>query len=62
MDFSIDASYEFAEFVLNSTNVKLTHVPKICIVNGPDCATYPRFFHPCVRHTIYDFLINNNKN
>ncbi|XP_050445845.1 beta-1,3-glucosyltransferase isoform X1 [Cataglyphis hispanica] len=46
-DFSIDASYEFAEFVLNSTNVKLTHVPKICIVNGPDCATYPRFFHPC---------------
>ncbi|XP_032687711.1 beta-1,3-glucosyltransferase isoform X2 [Odontomachus brunneus] len=46
-DFSIDASYEFANFVLKSTNVRLTHVSKICIVSGSDCATYPRFFHPC---------------
>ncbi|XP_072751462.1 beta-1,3-glucosyltransferase [Anoplolepis gracilipes] len=46
-DFSIDASYEFAKFLLKSTNVKLTHVPKLCIVSSSDCATYPRFFHPC---------------
>lgn len=48
MDFSIDASYEFANFILKSTNaVRLTHVSKICVVSGSDCATYPRFFHPC---------------
>ncbi|EFN80594.1 Beta-1,3-glucosyltransferase, partial [Harpegnathos saltator] len=47
-DFSIDASYEFASFVLKSINaVRLTHVSKICVVSGSDCATYPRFFHPC---------------
>ncbi|XP_012527954.1 beta-1,3-glucosyltransferase isoform X2 [Monomorium pharaonis] len=46
-DFSIDVSYEFANFVLNSTGVKLHHVSKFCIVSASDCATYPRFFHSC---------------
>ncbi|XP_076397289.1 beta-1,3-glucosyltransferase isoform X2 [Megachile rotundata] len=47
-DFSIDASYEFASFVLKvDKGVRLTHVPEICIVSSSDCATYPRFFHPC---------------
>ncbi|XP_039308042.1 beta-1,3-glucosyltransferase isoform X2 [Solenopsis invicta] len=46
-DFSIDVSYEFANFVLNSTAVKLHHVSKLCIVSASDCATYPRFFHSC---------------
>ncbi|KAH0952665.1 hypothetical protein HN011_006460 [Eciton burchellii] len=47
VDFSIDVSYEFASFVLKNTNIRLTHVSKLCIVSGSDCATYPRFFHPC---------------
>ncbi|XP_076303571.1 beta-1,3-glucosyltransferase [Lasioglossum baleicum] len=47
-DFSIDASYEFALFVLHGDKgVRLTHVPDLCIVSTSDCATYPRFFHPC---------------
>ncbi|CAL7950308.1 unnamed protein product [Xylocopa violacea] len=47
-DFSIDASYEFSSFVLKvDKGVRLTHVPEICIVSSFDCATYPRFFHPC---------------
>ncbi|XP_029165857.1 beta-1,3-glucosyltransferase isoform X2 [Nylanderia fulva] len=47
IDFSIDASYEFADFVLKSTNTRLTHVSKICIVSSSDCATYPRIFYQC---------------
>ncbi|XP_031828929.1 beta-1,3-glucosyltransferase isoform X2 [Nomia melanderi] len=47
-DFSIDVSYEFALFVLNvDKGIRLTHASEICIVSSPDCATYPRFFHPC---------------
>ncbi|XP_043272238.1 beta-1,3-glucosyltransferase [Venturia canescens] len=47
-DFSIDAAYEFALFVLNSGNgVRFTHVPEFCVVASKDCATYPRSFHPC---------------
>nr|XP_012224252.1 PREDICTED: beta-1,3-glucosyltransferase [Linepithema humile] len=46
-DFAIDASYEFASFVLKSANIRLMHISKLCIVSGSDCATYPRFFHPC---------------
>ncbi|XP_034189037.1 beta-1,3-glucosyltransferase [Osmia lignaria lignaria] len=47
-DFSIDASYEFASFVLKvDRGVRLTHVSEICIVSSSDCATYPRFFHAC---------------
>ncbi|KOC58905.1 Beta-1,3-glucosyltransferase [Habropoda laboriosa] len=46
--FSIDASYEFASFVLKvDKGVRLTHVSEICIVSSSNCATYPRFFHPC---------------
>ncbi|EFN73021.1 Beta-1,3-glucosyltransferase [Camponotus floridanus] len=47
MDFSIDAPYEFARFVLKSTNVELTHVSEICIASVSHCATYPRFFDSC---------------
>lgn len=47
IDFSIDASYEFADFVLKSTNTRLTHVSKICVVSSSDCATYPRIFYQC---------------
>lgn len=48
-DFSIDASYEFASFVLKvGKGVRLTHVSEICIISNSECATYPRFFHPCV--------------
>ena len=48
-DFSIDASYEFASFVLKvGKGVRLTHVPEICIVSSPECVTYPKVFHPCV--------------
>ncbi|XP_035734845.1 uncharacterized protein LOC118447232 [Vespa mandarinia] len=47
-DFSIDASYELGGFILKSKKpVKLTHVPQLCVVSTSDCATYPRFFHPC---------------
>ncbi|XP_026670627.1 beta-1,3-glucosyltransferase, partial [Ceratina calcarata] len=47
-DFSIDASYEFASFILKTdTGARLIHVPNICIVSSSDCATYPRFFHAC---------------
>ncbi|KAK2586247.1 hypothetical protein KPH14_001503 [Odynerus spinipes] len=47
-DFSIDASYELANFILKSKrSVRLTHVPELCVVSTSDCATYPRFFHPC---------------
>ncbi|KZC14213.1 PREDICTED: beta-1,3-glucosyltransferase [Dufourea novaeangliae] len=47
-DFSIDASYEFASFVLKVVKgVRLTHVPELCIVSSSDCATYPKNFHPC---------------
>ncbi|XP_033199394.1 beta-1,3-glucosyltransferase [Bombus vancouverensis nearcticus] len=47
-DFSIDASYEFASFVLKvGKGVRLTHVSEICIISNSECATYPRFFHPC---------------
>lgn len=47
-DFAIDASYEFASFVAKlNKSVRLTHVSEICIVSSSDCATYPRFFHPC---------------
>ncbi|KAK9297277.1 hypothetical protein QLX08_008996 [Tetragonisca angustula] len=47
-DFSIDASYEFASFVLKiDKGVRLTHVSEICIISSSDCATYPRFFHSC---------------
>ena len=47
-DFSIDASYEFASFVLKvEKGVRLTHVPEICVVSSPECVTYPKFFHPC---------------
>lgn len=53
-DFSIDASYEFASFVFKvDKGVRLTHVPGICIVSSSDCATYPRFFHPCVSHYLF---------
>lgn len=48
-DFSIDASYEFASFVLKiDKGIRLTHVPQICVISSSECATYPRFFHPCV--------------
>ncbi|XP_017760459.1 PREDICTED: beta-1,3-glucosyltransferase [Eufriesea mexicana] len=47
-DFSIDTSYEFASFVSKvNKKLQLTHVPEICIISNSDCATYPRFFHPC---------------
>ncbi|XP_006620379.2 beta-1,3-glucosyltransferase [Apis dorsata] len=47
-DFSIDASYEFASFVLRiDKGIRLTHVPQICVISSSECATYPRFFHPC---------------
>ncbi|XP_078038981.1 beta-1,3-glucosyltransferase [Augochlora pura] len=47
-DFTIDASYEFASFVLHvDKGIRLTHEPNICIVSSSDCATYPRFFHSC---------------
>ncbi|XP_054003980.1 beta-1,3-glucosyltransferase [Hylaeus anthracinus] len=47
-DFSIDVSYEFASFVFKvSKGVRLTHTSEICIVSSANCATYPRYFHPC---------------
>ncbi|XP_076245023.1 beta-1,3-glucosyltransferase [Calliopsis andreniformis] len=47
-DFSIDASYEFAAFVLKvDKGARLIHVSEMCIVSNSECATYPRFFHPC---------------
>ncbi|CAK9795855.1 B3glct [Anthophora quadrimaculata] len=46
--FSIDASYEFASFVLKvDKGVQLTHVSELCVISSSNCATYPRFFHPC---------------
>ncbi|CAK9829859.1 B3glct [Anthophora retusa] len=46
--FSIDASYEFASFVLKvDKRVQLTHVSELCVISSSNCATYPRFFHPC---------------
>ena len=48
-DISIDPSHEFAFALLTQTKLPgLTHSRKFCIVSGPDCATYPRPFHPCV--------------
>lgn len=49
-DFSIDASYEFASFVLEQAKgAKLIHASEFCIVsNRMTCATYPRLFHACV--------------
>lgn len=46
-DFTIDVAYEFSKFV-DQDNVRLTHIPEMCIVSGSDCATYPRQFHACV--------------
>ncbi|XP_012272775.1 beta-1,3-glucosyltransferase [Orussus abietinus] len=47
-DFTIDVSYEFATFVFDEgRGVRLKHVPEFCVVSSEDCATYPRFFHPC---------------
>ncbi|OXU27395.1 hypothetical protein TSAR_013940 [Trichomalopsis sarcophagae] len=48
VDFSIDASYEFATFVLNEgKGARLTHVPEFCVVSNDNCATYPKPFYPC---------------
>ncbi|XP_024944154.1 beta-1,3-glucosyltransferase isoform X2 [Cephus cinctus] len=46
-DFSIDASYEFSSFILSSSKKRLIHAPELCVVSSRDCATYPRYFHPC---------------
>lgn len=58
-DFSIDASYEFASFVLKiDKGIRLTHVPQICVISSSECATYPRFFHPCVSvYYLYYFVL-----
>ncbi|KAL7293185.1 hypothetical protein TKK_0013332 [Trichogramma kaykai] len=47
-DFNVDASYEFATFVLNeSKGTRLTHVSEFCDVFSTNCATYPKPFHAC---------------
>lgn len=61
-DFSIDASYEFANYIFNKGNgTRLTHVPEFCGFFTTNCVTYPKGFHACVCCSInYHFfkLIN----
>lgn len=47
-EFSIDMAWEFAKFVLDSSNTKLTHESKLCIVSTLNCATYVRYLEACV--------------
>ncbi|KAL6266302.1 hypothetical protein P5V15_003161 [Pogonomyrmex californicus] len=49
-DFSIDAPYEFAKFILTNKAAKLIHMHRLCVVSAENCATYPRFFHSCSSH------------
>lgn len=46
-EFSIDMAWEFAKFVLDSSNTKLTHESKLCIVSTLNCATYVRYLEAC---------------
>ncbi|KAK0094051.1 hypothetical protein PV326_011937 [Microctonus aethiopoides] len=47
-DFSIDASYEFANYIFNKGNgTRLTHVPEFCGFFTANCVTYPKGFHAC---------------